>query len=198
VTATPEERREGRASKVEVRGTNVRFLGGLIIARVDLGAEGVEVDTDLETVRTEGPARLRAELTENHLASLLEKKAEGKLQRVRVKFTRDRVVVKGRVRVAGLRLPVTRTTSPELRDNTVYVHTYRMTVAGIRVPQRMVRKQDRQLGPLLDLGVTGVAMKLERYAIEDDRLVIEGTFDLTTPLREPAPERKDKQERRGK
>jgi hypothetical protein len=73
-----------------------------------------------------------------------------------------------------------------------------LTVAGIRVPRRMVRKQERKLGAVLDLSVTGVAMKLERYAIRDDRLVIEGTFDLTTPLREPAPDRPEKPRQPGK
>jgi hypothetical protein len=95
VTATPEERQQGRASKVEVRGTDVHFRGGVIIALVEMSAEGVDVDTQNDLVQTAAPARLHAEIRADHLGSLLQEKAGGKLQGVKVAFKDGHVVVRG-------------------------------------------------------------------------------------------------------
>jgi hypothetical protein len=192
VTGTPEERAAGRLPAVEVTGYNWRLPRGMVIAELALSIQDAQLDLEAGGLKSAGTARVRLRIRPEDLSRAIEARAGKQLKSVRISVDEERIQTRGKLRVAFLTLGFHRSSRPLIKENAVYAHTFRVTLAGMKIPTRMIRKLEAKINPLIDFNEFQVPITLEKLGAEEGWLVFQASLDLTAPLREIIPKRDDR------
>jgi hypothetical protein len=191
VTASQEEREQGRLPKIEVRGWNLRLPDGQVLAEVELTAEKVALDLRHETLTASADVRLTARLRPEDLARFIERKAGGKVRDVRLAIRGDQLDERFSVHAGPFRLRVHRVAMSYVDGNTVSTRARRVTVDGIRLTKGWLRRIERHVNPILDGSKLPVPVQFEEVGIRDGLLEARVRLDLAALPAAKLPERRE-------
>lgn len=178
ITASPEELATGYLPKLEARATNLRLPAGEVIAVVGITIEEVRLLLDEQKVDSTGHTVIEAHVRDRDLARIISEKAGKKLRRVKIRFQPNRVTATASVRAGPLSIPLRRRSHPEVRDDAVHAHTYRLEVAGLNLSRRTLRQIDEKINPLIDFKQFRVPIEIEEIEIDQGEMVMRLSADL--------------------
>lgn len=168
----------GRISRVDLNGTNVRTPEGLVVGGVTITIDDLKMNLESGYIEDIGGASFMGRLHEEDVERFARSQEDGPLRNLRVQFHGNRIRVSGTTKVIGIGVRVQVAGRPRLRDNTVVFDAERVNVASFRMPNSVERKLERKINPLADFARLSLPARLTSIEIADDELVARGSLVL--------------------
>lgn len=180
LSATPEQKAVGFAPKLEARATNLKMPGGEALALLELTIEDLHVNLEDGSLTGAGRTTLDAHVRDEDLERMIKQKAGKKLRRLKIRFHNDRVITNAAVRVSFLTIPIFRLSRPQIGDDVVLAHTYQMKVSGFNLSQKLLKKLDDKVNPVINFKQFHFPVDIAAIDVGDGEMVVHLTADLNT------------------
>src|SRR5262249_33825284 len=153
-------------------------------AELGFALRDLQFDLDAGRLKNAGTASLLLHLRPKDVARVIQERAGNKVKDGRIHVDEDRIHTRGKGHAGFLHLGFHRASHPELKENAVYAHTFRVTLAGLKIPTRMIRKMEAKINPVVDFNELPVPVHVEKVGTEKGCLVLRARLDLNALVAE--------------
>lgn len=171
---------------LEIHGSGIRTEAGLLVSQARVELRGVTFNPADGTIERLDTCRFEASLKAADLEAYLARRESAALPGLHLALQDGMARVNCPVKAGFLGVRAEVVARPVLRDGRVELEARSLRVVGIPIPEKLLRKIERQANPLVDARQLAVPMTIETLAIERDGLRIAGALRVDDTLQPPA------------
>lgn len=175
----------GEGLNLEIRGSGIKTEAGLVVSQARVEMREVAFNPLDGTIDRLGACRFEATLKAADLQAFLAKRENATLPGLSLALQDGMARVNCPVKAGFIGIRAEVVGRPVLRNGKVELDARSMRVVGIPIPEKMLRKIERQANPLVDASQLAVPLTIEHLSIENDGLKIAGALKVDDTMHAP-------------
>ncbi|MFN3648276.1 MAG: DUF2993 domain-containing protein [Armatimonadota bacterium] len=170
---------KGRLGRADIVGLDVRTSDGLVIPKMALNLQEVQVGLGSRSLESVGKGLFSAALDENVVSRFISKRAGASVKDVRVAFRDGELQVSGTPEIMGFGVKSEVAGRPVLSGrDAVNFEASKVSVLGLRLPGFAVDELEKRINPVVDLSGLKLPVRITELDVRGDRLHADGTLDF--------------------
>lgn len=169
---------DGRINRLLIEGTGVQINDDLSVDRMSIIMDKVRFNPRTHAVKGVESTTFEAELSSETLNSFISKVKDDKY-RVKIRLYDGKAVVDAAPGLLGIRVPVSVTGSPVIREgNKADFVADEASLSIIPLPASIINKLFKEVNPVLDMSQMKFPIIIEDITIEKDLIIVKGRAEF--------------------